>query len=150
MADLNFDVASGDTIAELNEKLGGRFRLKLSANLSPAKKFERFAEESSAFHLHKKRIFIKKVLETFSKKKRKKRKQRILSYDEQVDSSITRNIMPQKTMHGKGTSAKAIGTQLNQTILKTKPQQQRIIELKQLASTALRSPPSGSLSPKSK
>ena len=65
VADLNYDVASGDKIAELNEKLGGRFRLKLSSNLSAAKKFERFAEESSAFHLHKKRIFIKKVLETF-------------------------------------------------------------------------------------
>ena len=46
------------------EKLKGRFNLRLNHGLPMAKKIEKYANEPVAFHLHKNRNFINKLQST--------------------------------------------------------------------------------------
>jgi hypothetical protein len=43
------------------EKLNGRFELKFKKALSTPHKIEKLAAEETAFHLHKKRNFLRKI-----------------------------------------------------------------------------------------
>lgn len=44
-----------------NEKLKGRFSLKIKQGLPPPMRISQFANEAVAFHLHKKRDFFRRL-----------------------------------------------------------------------------------------
>ena len=73
IAEVNEKHHSLDQHTQNMEKLRGRFKLRINSHMPNHKKFEHFAEEQVAFHLHKRRLFLKRVVDTVKKRKRRRR-----------------------------------------------------------------------------
>lgn len=69
------------------EKMKGRFRLRMSPNLSSPQKITKFAQEPIAFHLYKNRHFLNKIN---LPKLRQKRPSEVNSIDRHLPDKIKR------------------------------------------------------------
>ena len=99
IAEVNDKHRSPDEYSQNMEKLRGNFKLRISAHMPNHKKFEHFAEEPIAFHLHKKRFFVKKVVDSGKKKRRRKDSSNQRSLDigaQKRDSSSPYRMQPSK------------------------------------------------------
>ena len=61
----NQHLANKSKISNYREKIKGRFKLRMSPNLSSPQKISKYAQEPLAFHIYKNRRFFNKI--NFSK-----------------------------------------------------------------------------------